>query len=787
MNFKKKLTILLTILFVILLAGFFYANKVSKKFGYNGIQDVANTYIINKRLSKTANPKRLKISISSSDFNFIVSKRDIALDRGVQINEGDNYVDCNIDFSDEKSEGEIRLKGHMTDHLQGNKWSYRIKSNRPVNGMYRFSIQHPGTRNYIYEWIYHQLLKNESVIYLNYDFVDVEINGNNLGIYALEEHFGQHVLERNNKPKGAILRWNPELYWDWRIDELQGSYIDEQYSAYSSSFVEPYDKGTVKSDSDLVSNYQTGAYLLEMFRRGEMVTSDVFDIERMARFHVIIDLVGGYHSLDWSDVKFYYNSETKKIEPVGYESFSIRKTEKIAGQRVPKKYDNISFNYHDRLFSDPVFFEAYIKNMERIVSEKYLHEFMSKIQADLDEKMGIIGIEWPYRKVSFDGYFENVKLIRNNIQLPKPFHAFYASSSNSKNVNVSIAPVSDFPVQIIGVKRNDKYKALNEPLNIPAKARNTYTKYFNLSFKNPFKNDTKLTLVAKIPGSSSTFEVKINEFPAYKNTFLSDSIPYNKSLPDTSILIMNDNRWRFKSRVTKLNEPMLIPEEVTLFMYPNQILTIEDMGQLIVKGTVKFQAINFDQVIKICSKKDEGIIVMDGQFLARNVEFSGFPLIKMDNSNVRMIDCIFYDMTSLFTEVNHSDISLFRCKSGGLKSLGILNESEVNIDESSFSNGEILAQSNGTLWSIKNSSINNFNQLVNLNYGSTAKVIGCHVEINDTIAKMKNGSAFESISGDFSCQGLGFWWNTDSPIQNKRFLKLYKTKLSGIKKVSIES
>ena len=43
---------------------------------------------------------------------------------------------------------------------------------------------------------------------------------------------------------------------------------------------------------------------LERFRRGDLITSEVFDVGKMAKFHAIIDLVGGHHSLDWSDVKF---------------------------------------------------------------------------------------------------------------------------------------------------------------------------------------------------------------------------------------------------------------------------------------------------------------------------------------------------------------------------------------------------------------------------------------------------------------------------------------------------
>ena len=72
----------------------------------------------------------------------------------------------------------------------------------------------------------------------------------------------------------------------------------------------------------------------------------------------------------------------------------------------------------------PIFFKAYIKALERIANEKYLSQFIDKIQPELDLKIGVLAKEWAYRKFNFEGYFENIRLIKNNLDLPKPFHAF---------------------------------------------------------------------------------------------------------------------------------------------------------------------------------------------------------------------------------------------------------------------------------------------------------------------------------------------------------------------------
>ena len=44
------------------------------------------------------------------------------------------------------------------------------------------------TRHHIVEWVGHALEDKEGLISLRYFFVEVTLNGDNLGVYAIEEH-----------------------------------------------------------------------------------------------------------------------------------------------------------------------------------------------------------------------------------------------------------------------------------------------------------------------------------------------------------------------------------------------------------------------------------------------------------------------------------------------------------------------------------------------------------------------------------------------------------------------
>ncbi len=767
-NKIKLLKRLILLLLVILSITFFMVNRKVKQYGYTGVWDVISTYNKNKSLSKKVKPTIIQLNIEDKDYDFLKKRRQIALDRGLQINDGNNYVPCKVIVDDEEVKGEMRLKGHMTDHLQEDKWSFRVKTKQNVLGMYRFSLQHPGTRNYVYEWIYHQLLKNEGIIYLNYDFVNVKLNDKDLGIYAMEEHFGQHVLEHNNRPKGAIIRWNPQLYWEWRIDEFAGIYLNEEYSSYQSSFAEPYDKGKVLKDEALIENYQTAVDLLEQFRRGIKTTSQVFDVEKMARFHAIIDLVGGEHSLDWSDVKFYYNSDTKRIEPVGYESFSIRETHQIAGQQIYNNYDSLQFNYHAQLFEDPVFFEAYISNLERIANEAYMHQFISKIQPELDEKIGIIANEWAYRKFDFDGYFENIKLIKNNLNLPKPFHAFINQKTDS-SIIIDVAPVSDFPIEILSLKNGKNSYSLNHPFVLPPKARETYIHFYELTFNGAPKKLKGLTIEAKIPGYSKTFEIEVAPYSYFNNKSKFDT-PTSVQV-DTSVFTVKDKNLFLKEETTTIHKTTTVPKEYTLIINPNQTLELKDT--LWVNGTIKSNGLS-DYPVLITS--NHGQIILDkGTFQASQTNFTGNSIFTSVQSKVLLNNCMFYDLDRLIIDSN-SDIIIENCKSGSLAELGEFDQSDVNLLKCNFNRGKEFCKSKSSMFKLIDCKVNNYEKFAFLNHASILKMWRSNINQTDKVFSIKNSSSIHTFGGEILNYGTLVNVEENSPyLQGESTYNFYKT------------
>ena len=761
---KKLIKRLIILLLIISAVGYYVGNRMAKQHGFSGLSEFISNYFENKSLAEEFTPESVQINMAESDYDFIENKRTEALERGIQINIGDNYVPCEIEWQGSKIEGELRLKGHMTDHLKGDKWSFRVKTKDEFMGMYRFSLQHPGTRGYVKEWIYHELLAQENIINLKYDFIQLKLNEKDLGIYAVEEHFGQHVLTRNNKPKGAIIRWNPELYWEGRIDEYQYKYLDQQYSHYYSTFAEPYDKGKVLKDEELKQNYINGATRLELFRRGELSCSETFDIEKMASFHAIIDLVGGHHSLDWSDVKYYYNSISQKIEPIGYESFSISRTERIAGQQLPEKYNGLENDYHARLFSDPDFYEAYIKALERIASEDYLNSFIKIIKPKLNEKLGFLAHEFAYIPFSWDPYFENIELIRHNLNLPKAAHPFLKDFSDS-TITLTIGAVSDFPLEVVSISVNEKRTFTPKTKTIiQPKERNSFTNYTEVEFENNGKKVKNLVLELRIPGSSNSFFIDVEDY----NNF-SDYKYQEETSIDTGIISYRGNSVFIEGNY-------VVPDNHYQTFHGVDSIIIS--GNISVKGDLRIIGIQ-DRPIVLTLNKKSNRLINKGNLFCENVRFYNSPTIYNENGSATFHQCE-VSSTEEFIYGHGAEIIISSCFVQNVENFVQLINCKTEFNEVHCSSGHLFMNMIAGTATIRNSSFQNYNQFGKINFGASLRAwnvdfVGC-----ESTLSLSNKSTLSLNRGRIENTDLAFNIDSDNIFPFESEYTYYQTQFIGV-------
>ena len=272
--------------------------------------NIAEVFLTENRLNS------LNLNIKFENIEKLRIKREEALEKNLLIRSDNDFVNSKVSYNSELPQScKIRLKGDLPQHWNGDKWSLRIntKKDRSIDGMTTFSIQDPITRNYTYEWLFLQNLKFEDVLAPNYFFVNVNINGKEKGIYAVEEHFSKEMIERKNRREGIVLSFNEHHMWNlhWNVSWP---------ISYRTSDIEVRDLNRVNSIPLLSKQRETAVSLLRNFQARLLDAEQVLDHEKTAKFLALSNIWGAGHGLSYADINFYYNPITARLEPIAMDA-----------------------------------------------------------------------------------------------------------------------------------------------------------------------------------------------------------------------------------------------------------------------------------------------------------------------------------------------------------------------------------------------------------------------------------------------------------------------------------
>ena len=265
-----------------------------------------------------------------------------------------SYVDAKMIHKKDTISIEMKLKGDRHIHFNDEKkWSFRAKTKggKKIFNVKRFSLHRAGARNYIHEWIFHKALQKIDLIGLHYEFIRLKVGENDLGIYAFEEHFENSLIENKGLPLGPIIRLNE----DYSLYNFQTTYVDTFQDKYWS-------KKNPQMLQRAISN-------LEKWRRGTLKTSQVFNVEKLAKYFALTDVLWMPHAQVWKSIRFYYNPNNQLLEPIGYDAhhneyfFKNKMTNEVSAS-IPLKHfikdvwvDSYK-DWYEMLFTNPKTFDT---------------------------------------------------------------------------------------------------------------------------------------------------------------------------------------------------------------------------------------------------------------------------------------------------------------------------------------------------------------------------------------------------------------------------------------------
>lgn len=563
----------------------------------------------------------LRLNITFDNLKTIEKNRDIALKNGRLERSSNDFVNASIEHDGGKKNCKVRIKGDLADHWQYSKWSLRVKirNNQTLLGMSEFSLQSPVVRENTHEWLYLKTVDTHDLMGVNYRFINLILNGEKMGIYAMEEHFSKHLIERCQKRAGVIIGFDDrrlmEVFWGGtRNQDISELYSKSPIKFYNNS-------GNIK----LSSQYNTAARLLEKLQFGEITAKKVFHSEQLGKFLAICHLWGAQHNLQVSNMKFYFNPVTAQLEPIAFDACPN------LANFSPYQYFSDDFPEHSfwikRALNDPEISYNYIKYLDLYSRPSFINKLKNNFGAEELKYRKLLLRDLLFRNADeiFSNFssllfrdpwpilYERCARVRSELSLQKP--ALIRNIHDGNTSSIEIRNIALQPIEVLGFKLGEEFQTAASAYKISGK-ENVLTITDNESILVPPKLDplehhkVKLNFDRKI--NIEDFLVKVRLWglsteplyiPVQHPKVIDFELLPQFTKENTKLSNFNfvkdekDHHFIINSGKYKVNSDLVVPPNSTLVINAGTTLEFSQNSCLICYGSIKASANSLDSII----------------------------------------------------------------------------------------------------------------------------------------------------------------------------------------------
>ncbi len=557
----------------------------------------------------------LYMDIAPNDFAQIEAKRQEALKLWVLLAEDADFVPATLRWRGETLSARVRLKGDWADHLVTDKWSFRVelRGDSYLDGMRVFSIHDPSMRTYLNEWLFHQAMRLEDGLSVGYTFIRVVLNGEDKGIYALEEGFAKELLESQQRREGVIVRYAEDLIWRARAfydDQVIPPGIERFY------IVDEFDAGRVNASPALRAQRDAAIGLLRGLWDGSLTTPEVFDMEAMGKFLALSDLWSAPHGLIWHNLRYAYNPVTARLEPISFDSDPFSPELDFTQVGLPAS----------AFYNDSRLQAAYARELWRMSQPGYIEMLEAELGAQFAMYAAALTPEFDADVLTppWDWLRHRQDLNRQRLL---PAQMVYAYVPEAGEAALVVGNLMDVPVELVGINVGDRLLPLGAahtitglasvaPPVLAALSEDASTlPYVTFSLSGVI-TDAEATLATRVWGLTQTLTQPILlAYPAPLTATarptqptLAEALaqhPYLRETADAQMLTIPPGEWDVRGA-------LLLPEGYGLRLAPGTTLAFGAENFLLATGPLIFEGTaNAPIVLRPQGDKWRGIVVLN--------------------------------------------------------------------------------------------------------------------------------------------------------------------------------
>jgi hypothetical protein len=639
---------------------------------------VFNNYISGLQSS----PDQLYFDVKFEDIQLLNYARGSALSRGyITQEEQDITVKARLSIGNSQYKVELSPTGQNLDMIGSiNKRAYKVKvlEGKKIYGMEEFKLLPPITRHHVVEWVGHALEDKEGLISLRYFFVEVALNGNDLGVYAIEEHFNKELLENRKAREGIIFK---EIRMDNEI------------------FIKPikiFNEKKISKDPISLNRIRLLKSALQSVKNNEIEIGRIFDLKKFATQFAIIDLMDGYHVLGSNNAIYFFNPVTNLIEPITREYNSLRYSERFiyGDELMIDRFRRGGKYFSNKLFENNEFTAQYLIQLSKLSDQKYLDEFFEDVDEALSIQTNILYRDDPFYKFPKELMYKRQKEIKTWLNQDLNIVA-NVDEDNLALYKIKFRNNSPFPIELLkifsseqnldSILNNVVYPGKEMSLSI-ALEPNVTINDLNFSYKI-YGIDNLVREAIVVPKSFST-GVSLSELWNTSSDYL---------LNNGDVIVDQMKKTiSFDQQVVNLTKDLFIPENFIVMGKPGLTINLQEGASIYSKSAFNFNGsvtnpikiTSLDQLgggLVIIGPKKESVFINTTfeHLTSPNIGSSGLTAsISVYKTDVSFQNCIFDQNESEdFLNLIHSKYEIID---------SYFKSAQSDAVDSDYSNGTII-------------------------------------------------------------------------------------------------
>lgn len=302
----------------------------SKPISNNQIIDYSKKifYGIENRIFNSNNFEKVKINIKFSELEKLKADRKKALNLRKLINP--QKVKIDLIYKGKKYKATARLKGDLSEHWGNLKqWSLKIKlkNKKTIFSMNEFSISIFTERDFPYNYVISDILKEYNILAPRYETVNIFLNGDDWGLMLLEEQFSDSFYAENRIKEAPIFKMTNEN--DFAISVIAGKKIDniDDIIKWQGKLeTKIYNEDNILKKTN-IPNKKTNESLVSIFKNFQEIVAledkdylsslnNHINVDSFAKIVAITKIFGDNHTTLSTNSRYYLNPYDLKIEPI---------------------------------------------------------------------------------------------------------------------------------------------------------------------------------------------------------------------------------------------------------------------------------------------------------------------------------------------------------------------------------------------------------------------------------------------------------------------------------------